>query len=320
MRKKILSRGLGHRDTTLLVFAPEGLKPAVTALGAAFSATDAEVRDVVIGSDTGAANAMALPNLDVVIYPSWTDIEALATAGLLADRGRTVTHLVTRVQVSGVKAATLRNPSDLANDGIRIGLPPHRQDGGAAMRMLARAKLPNTVAKRTLPRGAQSALRDGTIDAWLGLYPLSVGVPMRLPAHLREHQPVAAAVLKQSQHSEAASRFLTWLEGPTAQKLWTEFGTVPVVPNGLPIAPTALPIRVKTPTHKSAAVTIDNRILLLGGRSSGRPIDRLAWIDPANGRSFELATKLPEGRSVPQPYITAKIVVSSYSRPRPGRA
>jgi hypothetical protein len=89
---------------------------------------------------------------------------------------------------------------------------------------------------------------------------------------------------------------MAWLEGPEAQKLWEDFGTIPVVPNGLPVAPTALPIKVNVPTHKAATVAIDNRILVIGGRSSGLPVDRLAWVDIEQARSFELATKLPEGR------------------------
>jgi hypothetical protein len=284
------------QGSVLRVFVPDGLKPVVTALATAFSAADKEVAEVNVSSTGDTSNAIAVPNLDIVIYPSWSEIEALASAQLLASKGRTVTHLAVRVQVSGKQANRLRTPADLSADGVRVGIPPQKLDGGAALRLIARANLGSKLIRRTLPRGEESALRDGTIDAWIGFYPMSVGVPMRLPASLREHQPVAAGILKQTQHLEDSKRFMAWLEGPEAQKLWEDFGTIPVVPNGLPVAPTALPIKVNVPTHKAATVAIDNRILVIGGRSSGLPVDRLAWVDIEQARSFELATKLPEGR------------------------
>ena len=283
-------------DVTLRIFAPEGLEPVLRALGEAFTAKDSEVRTIEVLATGATENALAVPNLDMVVYPSWSDMEVLATAKLLAKRARTVTHLPVGIRVTGKSASDIREPSDLARPGIRVGIPPQKRDGGAARRLIRRASLEGKLTERTLPRGEASALRDETISAWIGFYPMQVGVPMQIPAHLREHQPVAAGILTQTEHMDASERFLDWLEDAVAQSIWTRFGTIPAVPNGLPITPTALPIKVRVPTHKASAVVIDERILLIGGRSSGKPVDRLAWVDVVNGRSDELATRLPEGR------------------------
>ena len=234
---------------------------------------------------------------DLLVTEGWAALEVARAAGILAaDAGRTVTHLELAVTLSGAMAGEAKALADLDRRGVKVGIPdPSSTSGGqAARRLMARASLQRRFQERTLPMGADTALKDGTVDAWIGWGKVKgAGVPLALPAGLGELMPIPAAVTVLSKHPREAARFLEFLASDDAVEVWRAAGTTPRPAADACTIATVLPGKLPAPRRSAGVAVVGRRVLLIGGEGGGTLLDTLTWYDPATLLSEDAAVRLP---------------------------
>jgi ABC-type molybdate transport system substrate-binding protein len=240
---------------------------------------------------------------DVLVTEGFAALE-LAKAARLAGThpAQIVTYLSIGVKVRGEKAGDIKVLSDLAKDGVRIGIasPKYSTGGRAARRLLRRAKLGQGPKILIIQGQAKNALKDGIIDAFIGWGRLGgTGVPLRLDAAYREVIPIPAVVTELSKHVDASKAFVAWLTSDTANEIWQAAHTHPLLHPGSSVLPTILPTVLPDPRHHAGAVVVGDRILLVGGESSGKALKKITWYDPRNVAAKDAETTLPFARSAP---------------------
>ncbi|MFT7625969.1 MAG: ABC-type molybdate transport system substrate-binding protein, partial [Myxococcota bacterium] len=283
----------------LVVITTPALAEAARELGRRFAAGGNGKVKVVEGDLHAALQHMGSGPADVLITEGYTPLEAMRAGDLVAaDTIKTVTYLPLTVTVAGRHAESVRSLLDAVRAKLRLGLPDPRRStaGGAARRLLLRAAVGEGLEERVLPAGPESALKDGTIDLWIGWGRVDVGVPITLPASLREQLPIPAAATSVSKHPEAAKSLVNFMASPSAAELWIKAGTTPTVDEGLPITPTVMPLKLPGPRRNAGVAVVGERMLLVGGETAGRLLDDLTWLDPTRSRATAARTRLPGGR------------------------
>jgi ABC-type molybdate transport system substrate-binding protein len=234
---------------------------------------------------------------DVLLSEGFRGVEVARAAGFVGtDDDTVVSWLPLTLTVAGKKADEIRKLVDLTGEGIKVGVedPKRSSAGSAASRMFGRAEL--KVTQRVLPSGAYSALRDGTVDAFITWGAISgIGVPMTLPARLREHLPAVASPINSSKKTEAAKAFVAWLGSEATHATWSDGGTIPTLDAKAPTVATIMPMKLRPPRRDAGCAVVGERIVMVGGNAAGERLPHLTWIDPRTNRATDSIIKLGVG-------------------------
>ncbi len=286
-------------ETTLHVYTQQRLHSAVKELARKYKETQ-DGLDIVVRSAGlhEALRSMGEDGGDVVVVEGYTALAVVQAAGVVSTADvRTPTYLPITVTVAGPKADKVKALADLDTAGFKLGIAdPQRSTGAeAARRLIRRAGFTGKFQERVLPSGAATALKDGTVDAFIGWGRAGAGVPLTVPVGLREHLPVPAAVTTITKHGDQARAFLAFLVSEDAQRVWEAAGTSPTPARAAPILPTLLPIRLPQPRRNAGAVIVGERVLLAGGESAGELLKALTWLDPGQMRVHDSNATLRAG-------------------------
>ncbi|MBT9557439.1 MAG: substrate-binding domain-containing protein [Myxococcales bacterium] len=293
----------------LRVYVPPSLGKTFRELALKYATVSPDVTVDVVADDLyETLRRMGDEGGDVLVAEGWGAYEAARAASVVRSDGVTVVgFLPIGVSVSGAVRGEVSAVTQLS--GRRIGLPDGRVSTApdAARRLLARAKL-EKVQEVVIPGNPSSALRDGTIDAYVSWGTLAdAGVPLDVPVALEELLPIPAGLTAFTKNDAAANAFLTWLTTDVARETFGCQSAIALPAEGRRKCPTVIPIRLPEPRRQAGVVSLNGRVGLFGGDAGGRRLASIVWVDlTAFGVSTALATL-----DAPAAGVTAEWVPSS---------
>ena len=228
--------GLAHARTTLTVHAGAGIRPPLDELGALFEKkTGVKVEYNYKGSGCLLADICLSKRGDVYIPGELFYIRQAEERGFVR-ASRVVAQMSTAVIVQKGNPKRIHGLRDLRQEGLRIGLgdPKAVAVGRAASETLVKAGIlkqvePNVVmtALNVVELGIGVKLRqlDAAIvwDATAHLFRESVET-LTLPDEWRVDAPIPVAVLKFTTNADESTRFMEFLAGDEAAKIFLKHG------------------------------------------------------------------------------------------------
>jgi len=167
-------------------------------------------------------------------------MDDLARAGLIViDTRRSLLSNTLAIVVSADAGAIITAPSDLANPAIRriaLGETQTVPAGIYAKEYLQKTGLWETIAGKVIPtanvRACLAAVESGDADAGIvyrtdALISKKVKVACEVSAAEGPRISYPLAVLKASEHPDAARKFVTYLTSPEARSVFTKYGFLP---------------------------------------------------------------------------------------------
>ncbi len=265
----------------LRVYVPPSLGNSFRELALKYATVSPDVTIDVVAEDLyETLRRMGDDGGDVLVAEGWGAYEAARAASVVRSDGTTVVgFLPIGVSVSGAVRGEVSAITELS--GRRIGLPDGRVSTApdAARRLLARARLERT-REVVIPGNPTSALRDGTIDAYVSWGTLDgAGIPLDVPVALEELLPIPACLTAFTKRETAANAFLTWLTTDLARETLGRTGAIPLPAEGRRKSPTVIPIRLPEPRRQAGVVTLNGRVGLFGGDAGGRRLSSIVWVD-----------------------------------------
>ena len=237
--------GSGSGAPVLLVSAPASLADVIGEVADAFEdETGARILLNVAGSHLLATQLLEGAPVDVIISADVRQLDRVAEAGRI-DAATRVDLLSNRLVavVPADRAGSVSQPQDLARDGVRriaLGDPEAVPAGVYARRWLKAAGLWDAVAQKVAPAGsvraALRAVESGAVDAGI-VYRTdaltSTGVAVAFEAPRADTPPIVypAALAAGTPHPETGRRFLDYLRGDAAARLFEAAGFVLLQPS-----------------------------------------------------------------------------------------
>ena len=228
--------GLAHARTTLTVHAGAGIRPPLDELGALFEKrTGVKIEYNYKGSGCLLADICFSKRGDVYIPGETFYVRQAEERGFI-ETSRVVAQMSTVVIVQKGNPKRIMGLKDLTREGLRIGLgdPKAVAVGRAANETLVKAGIlkqvePNLVmtALNVVELGIGVKLRhlDAAIvwDATAHLFRDSVET-LTLPDEWRVEAPIPVAVLKFTTNAGESTRFMEFLAGDEAAKIFLKHG------------------------------------------------------------------------------------------------
>ncbi len=224
------------------VFAAASLSDVFTELAPQFTAATGHT----LRFNFGASGALARQikegaPADAIFSADELRVDQLEKAGLLLPGTRRTLLANSLVVVVGIEgAAPVSTLADLAKPGVRriaIGEPATVPVGTYTKEHLQKTKLWSQVIDKCVPldnvRAVLAAVESGNADAGFvyktdALISKKVRIAVEIPRETGPSITYPGAVLKDARQPAAASAFLDWLAGPTAQTAFAKYGFVPV--------------------------------------------------------------------------------------------
>lgn len=282
----------------LQVYVAPSLTGALTELGRRFAEAHPGTTVRVTGEPFyEALKRMGDDGGDVLVPEGYTALEAARAAGIAKTDGAvTVDYLPLAITVAGPIRDQITDVKSL--EGRRVGVPDGSSStaGEAARRLIVRARATG-VQERVMPGNPTSALKDGTLDAYISWGRVTeAGVPLSVPIELEELLPIPAVVSTLTRHDALSQEFVNWLTEDAARRVFEQAGGVPTPEAGRRRAATVLPVRLPGPRRSAGSAIIGAKILLVGGEAGGVHSQALTWVEPATYRVHDAMSKLSAPR------------------------
>lgn len=229
------------RPAPLTVSAAISLTDALEAIAKEYAAGGGPVRFNFAGSNTLARQLANGAPADLFISADVAQMDIAEQAGVIDAASRinllgNHLALVTRQGGPPVRSAT-----DLAQASIHriaIGDPAAVPAGVYARSYLEKLRVWDTVQDRIIPaanvRAALAALMNGSVDAAVVYESDTVGTDVQAYVVEGRDAPTIvypAAILKTSQNREEAQRFLAFLKGAAASRIFARYKFTPLSPH-----------------------------------------------------------------------------------------
>ncbi|MCF8146649.1 MAG: molybdate ABC transporter substrate-binding protein [Deltaproteobacteria bacterium] len=228
----------------LLLFAGAGLRQPTDRLIEAFQKeTGQTVRVTYAGSGQLMSSILASGQGDLFMPGSLFYIEKLEKMGRIDSFKKVVAHTAV-LAVNIRKTNLVRAFDDLARPGLRLALgdPKAMAFGRTALTILSHSPLKDAILKNVVVYGAtvkQLAMyvSQGDVDASIigraDAYQFRDSIQMiSVPPDYFEPETIAVAVLKDSEHREAASRFRDFVASKQGIAMFEHFGFLPLAERG----------------------------------------------------------------------------------------
>lgn len=225
------------RAEELLVYAGAGLRPAMEPLATLFETQNhAKVLLEYGGSGQLLTRFQASRKGDVFVPGSKVYFEKLITAGDLKGTTQDIVAHTPVVGVTQAKATTIKNFSDLATPGVRVGLgdPKAMALGQTAETILAASGIGEAIRANVVLRAAtvkQLALyvSQGDIDAAIigrsdAILNTATMVMLEIPKHWYKPDIIAVGILSTTTHPDLAKRFADLLASPKGVAIFKQVG------------------------------------------------------------------------------------------------
>lgn len=234
----VLAAGQGGPALTpVTVSAAVSLTDALTAVAEAYARTGGSVRFNFGASNVLARQIVNGAPVDVFISADEAQMDVVAAAGLLQEGSRVdVLRNQLAVAVPSDRSRTFQSIRDLADPRykrIAIGDPAAVPAGVYAKQYLEKEGLWASLQDRIVPTGsvraALSAVESGAADAAI-VYRTDVRVALRatvawvVPADRGPRIVYPAAVVKTTAVAPESKRFVAFLTGETAARIFERFG------------------------------------------------------------------------------------------------
>jgi molybdate transport system substrate-binding protein len=230
------------RAAEINVFAAASLSDVFTELAPQFTAATGHT----LRFNFGASGALARQikegaPADAIFSADELRVDQLEKAGLLLPGTRRTLLANSLVVVVGIEGdAPVSTVDDLKKAGVRriaIGEPATVPVGTYTKEHLQTTKLWSQVIDKCVPldtvRAVLAAVESGNADAGFvyktdALISKKVRIAFEIPRESGPSITYPGAVLKDARQPAAATAFLDWLAGPTAQTAFAKYGFVPV--------------------------------------------------------------------------------------------
>ena len=230
------------RAAEINVFAAASLSDVFTELAPQFTAATSHT----LRFNFGASGALARQikegaPADAIFSADELRVDQLEKAGLLLPGMRRTLLANSLVVVVGIEGdAPVSTVDDLKKAGVRriaIGEPATVPVGTYTKEHLQTTKLWSQVIDKCVPldtvRAVLAAVESGNADAGFvyktdALISKKVRIAVEIPRETGPSITYPGAVLKDARQPAAATAFLDWLAGPTAQTAFAKYGFVPV--------------------------------------------------------------------------------------------
>lgn len=229
--------------TALVVSAAASLADVMSTLTTTYrDEAGVELRVNTGGSNTLARQIVEGARVDVFLSADAAQMDVVEQAGRLVpgSRADVVANALVVIVPEDAPAAVTR-AADLAGAGVRriaMGNPASVPAGVYGRRWLEKVSLWTQVSPKVVPlptvRAALAAVQEGRADAGIvyatdARVTSAVRVALVVPDDEAPAVVYPAAAIRGSQE-EAAARFLSWLRGPTAMRVFTDAGFRTVEP------------------------------------------------------------------------------------------
>jgi molybdate transport system substrate-binding protein len=229
------------RATDLNVFAAASLSDALKEIANTYESSTGDRLHFNLGaSSTLALQIRQGAPADVFFSADEAKMDNLAKAGLIvADTRRSLLSNTLVIVVNADSGAAIAAPADLAKSAvsrIALGEPETVPAGVYAKAYLRKTGLWEKIVDKVVPtenvRACLAAVASGDADAGIvyktdALISKKVRVACEIPAVEGPEISYPVAVLKESEHPDAARRFITYLESPGARSVFTKYGFLP---------------------------------------------------------------------------------------------
>ena len=224
------------------VFAAASLTDALQAIAKAY---EVQSSDKIIfnfaGSNVLARQILQRAPADIFLSADEAEMDAVAESGLLATKSRRNLLSNTLVIILPIDSGlSLRGPGDLAKGDfkrIAVGDPETVPAGVYAKKYLQGKGIWNSLQGRIVPtenvRAALAAVASGNADAGIvyktdALISNRIKLAYEVPAMEGPQILYPIALMKDAEASEAARKFLDYLESPQAAAIFAHYGFLAV--------------------------------------------------------------------------------------------
>ena len=226
----------------LTVCAAVSLTDALEAIAKEYEAAGGcPVRFNFAGSNTLARQLANGAPADLFISADEAQMDVAARAGVI-DGSTRINLLANRLAIATRRGGPpIADGRDLAAPAIRriaIGDPEAVPAGVYARRYLENLKMWESVEQRIVPvanvRAALAALTNGSVDAAVVYQSDIVGVEVQaviVEGRAAPNIVYPAAIVKSAQNRDEAQRFLAYLRGPQADKVFARYKFTPLGPH-----------------------------------------------------------------------------------------